>query len=147
MSRRLLRIDSGEIDPRFDSVHCDREIAVYFTAVNPKKRCSSVTYWPRKAWPWAANWEENHFRTGHPWNGNGVARGIRIRHQSIRVFSPRNCQNGNATWDAYLSVDSAHESQSVSYAAFVAPIPSEATCVRMFGLSKRGIENRSGRSR
>ncbi len=112
----------------------------YFTAVNPKKRLLIGYLWPRKVWPWAANWEENHFRAGHPWNGKGVARGIEFGTSPF-AYSRRDTISMGSLHDTptYRWI-SAKESQTVSYAAFVAPIPAATTGVKNVRLTARGIE-------
>ena len=113
---------------------------VYFTAMNPKKRLLIGYLWPRKVWPWAANWEENHFRTGHPWNGKGVARGIEFGTSPFAYSRREMVKMGTLHGTPTYRWIAAHESQSVSYAAFVAPIPAAATGVKDVRLTSRGIE-------
>ena len=103
---------------------------VYFTAINPKKRLLIGYLWPRKVWPWGANWEENHFRTGHPWNGKGVARGIEFGTSPF-AYSRRDTVSMGKLHDTptYRWI-AAGSRQSVSYAAFVAPIPAATSGVK-----------------
>lgn len=113
---------------------------VYFTAINPKKRLLIGYIWPRKIWPWAANWEENHFRTGHPWNGNGVARGIEFGTSPFAYSRRETVKMGMLHGTPTYRWIAAHESQSVSYAAFVASIPAATTGVKDVRLTARGVE-------
>jgi len=112
---------------------------VYFTAINPKKRCLVGYIWPRKVWPWGANWEENHFRSGHPWNGNGVARGIEFGTSPFAYSKRDAISMGTLHGTPTYRWISAKASQTVSYAAFVAPIPSNATGVKDVRISGRGV--------
>ena len=112
---------------------------VYFTAINPKKRLLIGYIWPRKAWPWGANWEENHFRAGRPWNGNGVARGIEFGASPFAYSRRDAITMGTLHGVPTYRWISANASQSVSYAAFVAPISPAATGVSDVRISSRGV--------
>ena len=121
-----------QIDPHHDWA--------YFTAMNPKKRLLIGYIWPRKVWPWAANWEENHFRTGHPWNGNGLARGIEFGTSPF-AYSRRDAVTmGTLHGTPTYKWIAARQTQTVSYSAFVAPIPAAATGVKDVRLTAHGIE-------
>jgi hypothetical protein len=113
---------------------------VYFTAINPKKRLLVGYIWPGKIWPWAANWEENHFRTGHPWNGKGLARGIEFGTSPFAYSKRDTIAMGSLHNTPTYRWIGARGTQSVSYAAFVAPIPASATGVKDVKMGARSIE-------
>ena len=117
----------------------DREW-VYFTAINPKKHLLIGYLWPRKDWPWAANWEENHFRTGTPWKGKAVARGIEFGTTPF-AYSRRDVVTMGKLHDTptYRWI-AAREKQTISYAAFLAPIPEGTTGVTDVKMTKNGVE-------
>jgi hypothetical protein len=48
----------------------------YFVVYTPKYRLSFGYVWKRRDFPWLGMWEENHSRTGAPWNGLTLARGM-----------------------------------------------------------------------
>ena len=48
----------------------------FFTAWNPGKKISFGYIWKRSDFPWLGIWEENHSRTGAPWNGKTLTRGM-----------------------------------------------------------------------
>ena len=113
---------------------------VYFTAINPKKHLLIGYLWPRKDWPWAANWEENHFRTGTPWKGKVVARGIEFGTTPF-AYSRRDTITMGKLHDTptYRWI-AAHEKQTISYAAFLAPIPESVTGVSDVKMTNKGVE-------
>ncbi len=112
----------------------------YFTAINPKKHLLIGYIWPRKEWPWAANWEENHFRSGHPWNGKGVARGIEFGTSPFAYSRRDSIAMGSLHGTPTYRWISAHATQSISYAAFVAPIPAATAGVKDVAMTAHGIE-------
>jgi len=52
-----------------------RETA-YFLAWSPANRLAFGYVWRRADFPWLGIWEENHSRTGAPWNGRTLTRGM-----------------------------------------------------------------------
>ena len=52
-----------------------RETA-YFLAWSPASRLAFGYVWQRADFPWLGIWEENHSRTGAPWNGRTLTRGM-----------------------------------------------------------------------
>lgn len=112
---------------------------VYFTCINPKKRLLIGYIWPRKDWPWAANWEENHFRTGKPWNGKGLARGIEFGTTPFAYSRRETVTMGKLHDTPTYRWIAAREKQTISYGAFIAPIPAETTGVKDVLLENKGI--------
>jgi len=47
-----------------------------FTAWSPTSKIAIGYVWKRNDFPWLGIWEENHSRTGSPWNGNALTRGM-----------------------------------------------------------------------
>lgn len=113
---------------------------VYFTAINRKKHLLIGYLWPRKMWPWAANWEENHFRTGHPWNGKGLARGIEFGTTPFAYSKREMVKLGSLHGVPTYRWLAAKESQTVSYSAFLASIPDGTTGVKDVQLTGKGIQ-------
>ena len=52
-----------------------RETA-FFVAWSPRSRVAFGYVWRRADFPWLGVWEENHSRTGPPWNGRTLTRGM-----------------------------------------------------------------------
>jgi hypothetical protein len=52
-----------------------RETA-YFVAWSPRSRVALGYVWRRADFPWLGVWEENYSRTGAPWNGRTLTRGM-----------------------------------------------------------------------
>lgn len=48
----------------------------FFLAWNPKSKVLAGYVWKRTDFPWLGIWEENCSRTGPPWNGRTIARGM-----------------------------------------------------------------------
>ncbi len=48
----------------------------FFTAWSPSSNVSFGYVWKRADFPWLGIWEENHSRTGSPWNGRSLTRGM-----------------------------------------------------------------------
>ncbi|MFN7993152.1 MAG: DUF4432 family protein [Bryobacteraceae bacterium] len=53
----------------------DRETA-WFVAWSPRTKLAFGYVWHRADFPWMGIWEENHSRTGAPWNGKTLTRGM-----------------------------------------------------------------------
>ncbi len=112
----------------------------WFTAVNTKKHLVVGYIWPRADWPWAANWEENKFRTGAPWNGNGVTRGIEFGTTPFAYSRKDTVAMGKLHDTPTYRWISAHNAQTVSYGAFVAPLPEGATGVKSVELTANSVK-------
>lgn len=48
----------------------------YFVAWHPEWKLALAYVWKQSDFPWLGIWEENHCRTGAPWNGETVTRGM-----------------------------------------------------------------------
>ena len=48
----------------------------FFSAWSPSKKLAFGYVWKRADFPWLGIWEENHSRTGSPWNGKTLTRGM-----------------------------------------------------------------------
>jgi len=48
----------------------------FFLAWNPKSKVLIGYVWKRSDFPWLGIWEENRSRTGPPWNGRTITRGM-----------------------------------------------------------------------
>jgi hypothetical protein len=48
----------------------------FFSAWSPSKKIAFGYVWKRADFPWLGIWEENHSRTGGPWNGKTLTRGM-----------------------------------------------------------------------
>lgn len=48
----------------------------FFTAWSPSTKVAFGYVWKRRDFPWLGIWEENHSRTGSPWNCNALTRGM-----------------------------------------------------------------------
>ena len=48
----------------------------FFTAWSPATKVAFGYIWKRADFPWLGIWEENHSRTGSPWNGKTLTRGM-----------------------------------------------------------------------
>jgi hypothetical protein len=56
------------MDPRADTA--------FFSAYAPASRLAFGYVWRRADFPWMGIWEENRSRTGSPWNGTSITRGM-----------------------------------------------------------------------
>jgi hypothetical protein len=114
----------------------------WFTAINTKKGVGIGYIWPAKDWPWIANWEENKSRSGNPWKSKGVARGIEFGTSPFPV-SRREAVKMGTLHDVptYRWID-AKGKQTISYGAFLFPIPAGTTGVKdvKMGASSVSIE-------
>jgi hypothetical protein len=52
------------------------ERAAFFVAFSPRLRLAFGYVWKPSDFPWMGIWEENRSRTGTPWNGETLARGM-----------------------------------------------------------------------
>lgn len=102
----------------------------YFTAVNTNKGLLIGYAWPRKDWPWVGNWEESRFRTGKPWLGKGLTRGMEFGTTPF-PYSRRQAVTQAKLFNTptYRWI-SAHGKQSITYYAFLTPIPPGAKGVK-----------------
>lgn len=102
----------------------------WFTCVNTKKNVVIGYIWPAKDWPWIANWEENKSRTGKPWLGKSVARGIEFGTSPFPV-SRREAVTMGKLHDVptYRWID-AKGKQTISYGAFILSVPAGTTGVK-----------------
>ena len=48
----------------------------FFSAFSPAHRLAFGYVWKRADFPWLGIWEENRSRSGAPWNGETVTRGL-----------------------------------------------------------------------
>ena len=63
----------------FTAQHMNPERAdAWASAVNPRQGVMLAYHWRRTDFPWVGNWEENRCRTGAPWNGQSLVRGIEL---------------------------------------------------------------------
>jgi hypothetical protein len=99
----------------------------WFTAVNVKKGLMIGYVWPSKDWPWIANWEENRFRDGKPWLSKGIARGIEFGTTPF-PWSRKDAVKKGTLHDTpvYRWID-ARGKQTITYAAFLTPVPAGTT--------------------
>ena len=102
----------------------------WVTAVNVKRGLVAGYVWPRKDWPWVANWEENHFRSGAPWFGKAVVRGMEFGTTPYPDSRRDMVTMGTLFRTPTYRWISAKAKQTIGYGAFVAPVPAGATGVR-----------------
>ncbi|HLK61512.1 MAG TPA: hypothetical protein VKU00_33495 [Chthonomonadaceae bacterium] len=112
----------------------------WFTAINTHKNLLIGYIWPRKDWPWAANWEENKFRDGKPWNSQGVTRGIEFGTTPFAYSRKESVMMGKLHDTPVYRWISAREKQTISYAAFLAPIPAGTTGVKSVELTGDSVK-------
>lgn len=112
----------------------------FFTAINTKKRLVVGYVWPRKDWPWVGNWEENKFRTGKPWLGKAVTRGMEFGTTPF-PDSRKDAVSLSKLLDTptYRWI-SANTRQSISYGAFIADAPQGATGVKDVQVLSKSIK-------
>lgn len=102
----------------------------WFTAINAKRGLLVGYIWPRSDWPWAANWEENHFRSANPWKKKAVARGIEFGTSPFAYSRRDTVTIGKLHEVPTYRWLPAKTKQTVGYAAFLAPIPEGTTGVK-----------------
>ena len=112
----------------------------WFTAINVKKGVLIGYVWPSKDWPWIANWEENKFRDGKPWNSKGVARGIEFGTTPF-PWSRKDAVIKGTLHDTpvYRWID-AKGKQTIGYAAFIINVPAGTTGAKKVDFDGRNIK-------
>jgi hypothetical protein len=102
----------------------------FVTAVNTRRNLVVGYVWPRKDWPWVGSWEENHSRSGKPWLGRAVVRGMEFGTSPF-PDSRRDAVTLASLFDTptYRWI-SAKQSQTIGYGAFVAAVPKGTTGVK-----------------
>jgi hypothetical protein len=74
----------------------------YFLAWSPEPKLAFGYIWKTADFPWLGIWEENHSRTGAPWNGKTLTRGMEFGvspvPESRRAMVERNCMFGAPTY-------------------------------------------------
>jgi len=102
----------------------------WFTAINVRKGLLVGYVWPRKEWPWVGNWEENRFNTGQPWGGKAVTRGMEFGTTPFPYSRRDAIRMGELFGTPTFRWIPAGAKQTISYGAFLAPIPPGTTGVR-----------------
>lgn len=102
----------------------------WFTAINTKKGLLCGYLWPRTVWPWMGVWEENHFREGAPWRGKALTRGMEFGTTPFPDSRRDAVRQGSLLGTPTYRWISARATQTVGYAAFLAPIPPGTTGVK-----------------
>ncbi|HTT60556.1 MAG TPA: DUF4432 family protein [Bryobacteraceae bacterium] len=69
--------------------------AVYFAAWSPRSRVGLAYAWRRADFPWLGVWEENYSRTGAPWNGRTLTRGMEFGASPIAETRRRMVERGS----------------------------------------------------
>ena len=112
----------------------------WFTCVNIKKGVMIGYVWPAKDWPWIANWEENKFRDGKPWDGKGLARGIEFGTTPF-PWSRRDAVTKGTLHETpiYRWID-AKGKQSIDYAAFIIDVPPGTTGAKKVDMVRGNIQ-------
>jgi hypothetical protein len=74
----------------------------YFVAWSPGAKLAFGYIWKTADFRWLGIWEENHSRTGAPWNGKTLTRGMEFgvspMPESRRAMVERNCMFGAPTY-------------------------------------------------
>ncbi len=102
----------------------------WVTAVNVKRGLLAGYVWPRADWPWVGNWEENHFRSGKPWLGRAVVRGMEFGTTPYPDSRRDAVKMGSMFRTPTYRWISAKGKQTIGYGAFLASIPPGTTGVR-----------------
>ncbi len=110
----------------------------YFTVVNTKKRVVVGYVWRRTDFPWVGNWEENHFRSGKPWLGKAVVRGMEFGTTPWPDSRKDAVQQNNLFGVPTYRWIGAKETQTISYGLFIASVPAGTT-----GVSDVHVEGKS----
>jgi hypothetical protein len=112
----------------------------WFTAVNVRQGVMIGYVWPAKDWPWIANWEENRFRSGAPWRGREVARGIEFGTTPFPISKREAVKMGTLNEiPTYRWIDGRGR-QTIGYAAFIIPVPAGTTGASNVSLQGRTIK-------
>ncbi|MFN8007092.1 MAG: hypothetical protein U0V70_08755 [Terriglobia bacterium] len=101
----------------------------YFTAINRNKGLLIGYIWPRKEWPWLGIWEENLFRSAKPWEQREVTRGLEFGTTAFPEGRRAAIEMAQLHGVPTYRWIGAHETQTISYGLFLAPIPEGTTGV------------------
>lgn len=99
----------------------------WFTALNTRTGVMIGYVWPRADFPWLGNWEENHFRSGKPWNGQAVARGMEFGTTPFPDSRKDAVTLGKLHNTPTYRWISAKSARTVGYGAFIAAVPPRTT--------------------
>ena len=78
----------------------------YFVAWSPRSRLALAYVWRRADFPWLGVWEENYSRTGAPWNGRTLTRGMEFGASPMAETRRQMIERGSLVWRAGVPVDS-----------------------------------------
>ena len=90
-----------------------------FVAWHPEMKLAFGYEWVRKDFPWLGRWEENHSRTGPPWNGKTVTCGMEFGVSPMPETRRQMVERGSMFGVPGFRWIPARGSVSVSYQAFV----------------------------
>ena len=82
--RQIAKADSASSDFTTQLINPERDSA-WVSAVNPKLGLLLAYVWKREDLPWVGNWEENYGRTGAPWKGQTLTRGLEFSNTPFPV--------------------------------------------------------------
>ncbi len=111
----------------------------WFSVVNVKKGLLCGYVWPRKDYPWIANWEENKFRDGAPWFNKAVTRGIEFGTTPWAYSRREAVTQGSLFKTPTYRWISAGASQTVGYGAFLVNVPNGTTGVKEVSVNGNNI--------
>lgn len=69
--------------------------AAFFVAWSPRSQVAVGYVWRRADFPWLGVWEENHGRTGAPWNGRTLTRGMEFGASPMPETRRQMIERGN----------------------------------------------------
>ena len=82
--RRIAKTDKSSSDFTAQLINPKRASA-WVSAINPPLGLLLAYVWNRDDLPWVGNWEENYGRTGTPWNGQTLTRGLEFANTPFPV--------------------------------------------------------------
>jgi hypothetical protein len=96
----------------------------FFATWSPATKIAFGYVWKRADFPWMCRWEENHLRTGKPWNGATMTCGMEFGVSPV-IESRREMVERKSLWGvpAFRWLP-AKSSLSASYCAFIMPADS-----------------------
>ena len=101
-----------------------RQEHAFFLAWSPAKKIAFGYVWKRADFPWMCRWEENHLRTGAPWNGKTMTCGMEFGVSPVIESRKEMVQRGSLWGVPSYRWLPAKTRISANYSAFVMPAES-----------------------
>jgi hypothetical protein len=102
-------------------VRCEE---AFFVAFSPRHELAFGYAWRRADFPWLGRWEENHSRTGRPWNGRALTCGMEFGVSPVPESRRQMIERGRLFETPTFRWIPARSRVEVEYTAVLQPAPS-----------------------